>query len=87
MSGRLLRLCMSIPLGIALALLIMSHVPRHSLSGYLGGDPLGGANPILIGAAACGLALAINALLAVAMRRLRTTRPVIPRAMVRPPRR
>ena len=78
-SGRLWRMFWSVLAGAQIAVIVALVLPQRSLNGW-GGGAFGGANTLLVGAGALGLALAINALLAALMRRPPRTRIRLPRA-------
>lgn len=70
LGGRLERLIIAGLVGVVTALVVAAVLPQESSRGW-GGGAFGAANPVLVGAGACGIALGIYAVLDVWVRGLR----------------
>ncbi|HEY5923772.1 MAG TPA: hypothetical protein VIV11_18950 [Kofleriaceae bacterium] len=79
MEGRLGRMVVATAVGAFGALVIAVLLPQTSQRGW-GAGALGLANPVLVGAGACGIAMAVYALLGVLARLPRIERTRLPRA-------
>ena len=86
LEGRLGRIVVATAIGLFVAVLIALVLPQRTMRGW-GGGAFDLTNPVLVVSGACGIAMAVYALLGLLARlpRIETTR--LPRATVRRSRR
>jgi hypothetical protein len=86
LEGRLGRLGIAVLVGGVVAIVVAAVLPQESSRGW-GGGAFGAANPVLIAAGACGIAIGVYAVLGVWLRGVRPPARLPVARVARKPRR